>query len=64
MQELVRPVYLDVDLAPRMKKLWWYPYAGNFVPMSAFAEIVHPAGLFRRLAAALRTLPLLRNPRR
>ncbi|MGC2208925.1 MAG: aldehyde dehydrogenase family protein [Candidatus Korobacteraceae bacterium] len=64
MQELVRPVYLDVDLAPRMKKLWWYPYANNFAPMSAFAEIVHPSSLFRRLAAALRTLPMLRNPRR
>ena len=64
MQELVRPVYLDVDLAPRMKKLWWYPYANNFAPMSAFAEIVHAPSLFRRLAAALRTLPLLRNPRR
>ena len=63
MQELVRPVYLDIDLAPRMKKLWWYPYAGNFAPMSAFAEIVHATGL-RRLAAALRTLPLLRKPRR
>jgi succinate-semialdehyde dehydrogenase/glutarate-semialdehyde dehydrogenase len=64
MQELVRPVYLDVDLAPRMKKLWWYPYANNFAPMSAFAEIVHPASLRRRLAAALRTFPLLRHPRR
>jgi acyl-CoA reductase-like NAD-dependent aldehyde dehydrogenase len=63
MQELVRPVYLDVDLAPRMKKLWWYPYAGNFAPMSAFAALVHSSGL-RRLAAALRTLPLLRHPRR
>ena len=42
MQELVRPRYLDVDLAPRMKKLWWYPYAGNFAPMSAFAELSTP----------------------
>jgi acyl-CoA reductase-like NAD-dependent aldehyde dehydrogenase len=64
MQELVRPCYLDVDLAPRMKKLWWYPYAGNFAPMSAFAESIHASGLRRRLAAALRSLPLLRHPRR
>jgi acyl-CoA reductase-like NAD-dependent aldehyde dehydrogenase len=64
MAELVRPVYLDIDLAPRMKKLWWYPYAKNFAPMSAFAEIVHAPSLGRRLAAALRTLPMFRNPRR
>jgi succinate-semialdehyde dehydrogenase/glutarate-semialdehyde dehydrogenase len=64
MAELVRPLYIDVDLAPRMKKLWWYPYAGSFAPMSAFAEIVHASSLRRRLAAALRTLPLFRNPRR
>ena len=49
---------------PRMKKLWWYPYAGNFAPMSAFAEIVHAPSIGRRLAAALRTLPMLGKPRR
>jgi acyl-CoA reductase-like NAD-dependent aldehyde dehydrogenase len=57
MAELVRPVYLDVDLTPRMKKLWWYPYAGNFSPMSSFAELVHASGLRRRLTAALRSIP-------
>lgn len=56
MAEMVRPVYLDVDLAPRMKKLWWYPYAGNFAPMSSFTELVHGSGI-RRLTAALRSLP-------
>ncbi len=64
MQELLRPCYLDVDLAPRMKKLWWYPYAGNFAPMSAFFELVHSAGMRRRLAAARRSLPAFSHPRR
>ena len=63
MQELVRPCYLDVDLTPRMKKLWWYPYAGNFAPMSAFAEFVHASG-FRRLTAFLRHLPVFLHRRR
>jgi succinate-semialdehyde dehydrogenase/glutarate-semialdehyde dehydrogenase len=64
MQELVRPVFLDVDLAPRMKKLWWFPYAGMFAPMSAFADFIHASGLRRRLAAFLRTRSLLTHPRR
>jgi succinate-semialdehyde dehydrogenase/glutarate-semialdehyde dehydrogenase len=64
MQELVRPVYLDVDLTPRMKKLWWYPYAGNFAAMSAFAEFIHASSLRRRLAAALESIPALLHRRR
>ncbi len=64
MAELVRPSYLDVDLLPRMKKLWWYPYAANFAPLSAFAEMLHAPRLLSRLAASLRTLPLLLRPRR
>jgi succinate-semialdehyde dehydrogenase/glutarate-semialdehyde dehydrogenase len=64
MQEMIRPCYLDVDLAPRMKKLWWYPYSGNFAPMSAFAEMVHGTGAFRRLSAALRSIPLILRRRR
>jgi hypothetical protein len=64
MQELLRPCYLDVDLAPRMKKLWWYPYAGNFAPLAAFVELVHSAGIRRRLRAALRALTAFARPRR
>jgi succinate-semialdehyde dehydrogenase/glutarate-semialdehyde dehydrogenase len=64
MQELVRPRYLDVDLIPRMKKLWWYPYAGNFAPLAAFTDLVHASGLRRRLASALRSLPAFLHPRR
>jgi delta 1-pyrroline-5-carboxylate dehydrogenase len=64
LQELVRPRYLDVDLAPRMKKPWWYPYSGRFVPLSAFADMVYASGLRQRLAAALRSLPALFHPRR
>ena len=63
MRELVAPLYLDVDLMPRMKKLWWYPYAGSAAPMSAFAELVHAPGLGRRLRAALRSLGLFRTRR-
>ncbi len=63
MRELVAPIYLDVDQMPRMKKLWWYPYAGNAEPMGAFTELVHAPGLGRRLSAALRSLGLLRTRR-
>jgi succinate-semialdehyde dehydrogenase/glutarate-semialdehyde dehydrogenase len=63
LREMVQPKYVDVDLMPRMKKLWWYPYAGNFKPMAAFADVIHKSGL-RRLAAALQTLPMLLKKRR
>jgi acyl-CoA reductase-like NAD-dependent aldehyde dehydrogenase len=58
MRELLRPVYIDTDLAPKMKKLWWYPYAGNFDAMSAFVDVIHGGRLRRRLAAAMRSLSL------
>jgi succinate-semialdehyde dehydrogenase/glutarate-semialdehyde dehydrogenase len=63
MQELVRPRYLDVDLTPRMKKTWWYPYSGNFAPMAAFTDLVHSSGLRKRLVGALRSLPAFFRPR-
>ena len=64
MQELVRPRFIDVDLMPRMKKLWWYPYAGAFAPMSAFTDFVNGSGIRRRLSAIRRFLPALSHPRR
>jgi len=64
MEELVRPRYLDVDLTPAMKKLWWYPYAGNFAAMSAFVEFVHGAGLWRRVSAAIGAIPAFLHRRR
>jgi hypothetical protein len=64
MQEMVRPCYLDVDLTPRMKKLWWYPYAGNFAAMAAFTEFIHASSLLRRLSAALKSIPALLHRRR
>jgi succinate-semialdehyde dehydrogenase/glutarate-semialdehyde dehydrogenase len=64
MQEMLRPCYLDVDLAPRMKKLWWYPYSRNFDPMAAFTELIHAPEWRTRLSAALRSLPAFFHPRR
>ena len=61
--EFVRPQFVDVDRMPRMKKLWWYPYGGNFAPMKAFTEMVHGRGLGRRLLAALESLPLMGRKR-
>ena len=64
LRELVRPRYVDVDLMPSMKKLWWYPYAQNFQPMAAFVDMLHQPGLLARLRASLKTIPLLLRRRR
>jgi hypothetical protein len=47
-----------------MKKLWWYPYAGNFAAMAAFTEFIHASSLLRRLSAALKSIPALLHRRR
>jgi succinate-semialdehyde dehydrogenase/glutarate-semialdehyde dehydrogenase len=64
MRELLNPTYIDQDLLPGMKKLWWFPYAGNFAAMSAFTEMLYAKGLRRRLAAALGALPAFWHKRR
>jgi succinate-semialdehyde dehydrogenase/glutarate-semialdehyde dehydrogenase len=64
MADLLRPVYLDVDLMPRMKKLWWYPYGGNFAAMAAFTDLIHAGGIRRRLVAALQAFPAFFHRRR
>ena len=55
LEEMVRVKYLDVDLLPRMKKLWWYGYGGVFTrQMEAFLDLQFARGIVKRLEGALR----------
>ena len=51
LEEMVRLKYLDVDLTPGMKKVWWYGYGQNFArQMEGFLDMQFA----RRLGARIR----------
>jgi succinate-semialdehyde dehydrogenase/glutarate-semialdehyde dehydrogenase len=55
LEEMVRLKYLDVDLMPGMKKVWWYGYGATFArQMEGFLDFQFARGLADRLRGALR----------
>ena len=41
LEEMVRVKYVDTDLLPKMKKVWWFGYGGDFAPqMQAFLDML------------------------
>ncbi|HEV2175610.1 MAG TPA: aldehyde dehydrogenase family protein [Terriglobia bacterium] len=56
LMEMVRVKYIDVDLVPKLPKLWWFRYDGMVRPMQGFVEFLFAGGVRRRvwgLASAL-----------
>src|SRR6202167_4733947 len=54
LEEMVRLKYMDVDLMPGMKKVWWYGYGMNFSQqMNGFLDMQFARGLTARLRGAL-----------
>jgi acyl-CoA reductase-like NAD-dependent aldehyde dehydrogenase len=55
LEEMVWLKHLDVDLVPRMKKVWWYGYGGMFArQMEGFLDFEFARGLGKRLRGGLR----------
>ncbi len=55
LEEMVRLKYVDVDLMPGMKKVWWYGYGINFLQqMEGFIDFQFARSLGARLRGALR----------
>jgi succinate-semialdehyde dehydrogenase/glutarate-semialdehyde dehydrogenase len=55
LEEMVRLKYLDVDLVPGMKKVWWYGYGSVFARhMEGFLDFQFARGLAERLRGAIR----------
>jgi len=55
LEEMVRLKYVDVDLIPGMKKVWWYGYGASFARhMEGFLDFQFARGVGRRLQGALR----------
>jgi succinate-semialdehyde dehydrogenase/glutarate-semialdehyde dehydrogenase len=54
LEEMVRVKYLDSDLMPRMKKLWWYGYSKKLThQMADFTDMLFAPGLGKRIRGAL-----------
>ncbi len=64
LEEMVRLKYLDSDLLPGMKKLWWYGYGASFArQIEGYIDFQYGRGWWKRLSGALRSAGLLRNKR-
>jgi acyl-CoA reductase-like NAD-dependent aldehyde dehydrogenase len=56
LEEMVWPKYVDSDLMPRMKKLWWYGYGSTFrEQMSGFIELLFGKGLIKKAQGAAKS---------
>jgi succinate-semialdehyde dehydrogenase/glutarate-semialdehyde dehydrogenase len=62
LEEMVRVKYVDVDLMPGMKKVWWYGYGMKFAQqMEGFLDMQFARGLGARLRGALRSVGVVRR---
>ncbi len=60
LEEMVRQKYVDIDLTPRLPKLWWYGYGARFArQMEGFTDFLFSRRPWRRLRGGLRSLPAL-----
>ena len=64
LEEMVRLKYLDVDLMPGMKKVWWHGYGESFRrQMEGFLDMQFAQGIGKRMDGALRAAGIVRRKR-
>jgi len=64
LEEMVRLKYVDTDLMPGMKKMWWYGYGMKFSQqMEGFLEMQFAGKVGERLRGALRAVGVVRRKR-
>ena len=62
LEEMVRVKYVDVDLMPRMKKVWWFGYGTGFrAQMRSFLDLLFARPLRQKLKAMARSAGALWN---
>lgn len=65
LSEMVQVKYVDVDLMPRMPKVWWYGYGVAFQrQMSGFIDMLFGSGLGARIKGAIGAAGALRRKNR
>jgi succinate-semialdehyde dehydrogenase/glutarate-semialdehyde dehydrogenase len=56
LEEMVREKYVDHDLVPRKKKIWWFGYdAGLMGEMESFLDLLYARPLREKLKAGMRS---------
>jgi succinate-semialdehyde dehydrogenase/glutarate-semialdehyde dehydrogenase len=64
LEEMVRLKYVDSDLMPGMKKVWWYGYGAPFARhMEGFLDMQFARRVETRLSGALRAAGVIRRKR-
>ena len=54
LEEMVRVKYLDSDLVPRMKKIWWFGYGKGFTgEMESFLDVLYARPLREKFKAGM-----------
>jgi acyl-CoA reductase-like NAD-dependent aldehyde dehydrogenase len=62
LEEMVRLKYVDVDLMPGVKKVWWYGYGVNFLQqMEGFLDMQFARDLATRMRGALKAIGVVRR---
>jgi len=62
LDEMVRLKYLDIDLMPGMKKVWWHGYGDAFRrQMEGFLDMQFARGIGARVRGALRAARIVRR---
>jgi len=57
LEEMVRIKYLDSDLLPRVPKVWWFGYGGQFArQMGGFVDFLFSGSWRRRVRGGLRSV--------
>ncbi len=56
LEEMVRVKYVDSDLVPRRKKIWWFGYGGGLAgEMDGFLDLLYARPLREKLKAGVRS---------
>jgi succinate-semialdehyde dehydrogenase/glutarate-semialdehyde dehydrogenase len=65
LNEMVQVKYVDVDLLPRMPKVWWYGYGNSFYrQMSGFIDMLFGSSLAARIKGMMGAMGALRRSNR
>jgi acyl-CoA reductase-like NAD-dependent aldehyde dehydrogenase len=60
LEEMVRVKYIDSDLMPTVKKIWWFGYGGGFAgEMEGFLDFLYSRPLREKLKAGVRSAAAL-----
>ncbi len=60
LEEMTRVKYVDRDLVPGMKKIWWFGYGAGFMgQMEGFLDLLYARPLREKLKAGVRSIGAL-----